>query len=59
MPTPEFVAARSGAEIDPPTQGPPTDAGAPPVDSYAPPLPPLPDGSVPADSRLEPQHDDR
>ncbi|HEU4728847.1 MAG TPA: hypothetical protein VFT22_13180 [Kofleriaceae bacterium] len=44
VPTPEFA----------PVVGVALDAG-PPSDSYSPPLPPLPDSSVPADSRLEPR----
>jgi hypothetical protein len=31
------------------------DAGVGNPDSYAPPLPPIPDGGVPSDSRLEPR----
>jgi hypothetical protein len=56
VPVPELAAARYGAAIDPPTAGPPGDAGVPPADSYTPPLPPLPDGGVPTDSRLEPRN---
>lgn len=44
VPMPEFA----------PVVGVSLDAGAP-SDSYSPPLPPIPDSSVPADSRLEPR----
>jgi hypothetical protein len=43
VPSPAFQAATRA----------PGDAGT--IDSYTPPLPPLPDGSVPADSRMEPR----
>jgi hypothetical protein len=43
VPTPEFA----------PVVGAPVDAGT--GDGYSPPLPPLPDGGVPGDSRMEPR----
>jgi hypothetical protein len=51
LPTPEFAATAYGMVSG--QQTPPRDAGA--SDSYAPPLPPIPDGGVPVDSRLEPR----
>jgi hypothetical protein len=47
VPTPEFA---------PVVSDPPVDAGT--SDGYTPPLPPLPDGSVPADGRMEPRLSD-
>jgi hypothetical protein len=43
VPVPEFA----------PVVGDPRDAG--PGDGYSPPLPPLPDGGLPADGRMEPR----
>jgi hypothetical protein len=51
VPTPEFAPVGSD----------PVDAGAVDRgggDSYEPPMPPLPDGGIPADGRMEPRQQD-
>jgi hypothetical protein len=52
-PTPLMAAEAYGNASS--NQPPPRDAGT--GDSYSPPLPPIPDSSVPLDSRVEPRND--
>lgn len=53
MPTPTLAAEAYGNVSG--NQPPPRDAAV--GDSYAPPLPPIPDGGVPLDGRVEPRDD--
>jgi hypothetical protein len=47
-------AGAGGADAGPPSPTTPAPIDASVIDSYTPPLPPIPDGGIPADSRMEP-----